>query len=88
MPLAETGYFKNGSRKRKPRGGEERAKKLAFSFLKSGNCLLHLQRRSLPQNEKIIKPENTTPPSPTVLSTGTNQMTDVSCKSSWGGGRV
>ena len=83
--LAKTGYSKNGSRKSKPRGGEERAEKLAFSSLKSGNYLLYLQRRNLPQKEeKSLK----VPPSPTVLSAGTNKMTDVPCKSSWGGGRV
>lgn len=32
------------------------------------------------------KSENT--PSPTALSAGTNKMTDVPCKSSWGGGGV
>lgn len=86
--LAETGYSKNRSRTRKPRGGEERVEKLKFSFLKSADCILHLRRRNFSQKEKKKSQSNSPPPPKTALSAGTNKMTDVPCKSSRGGGGV
>ena len=74
--LIEKCRSKNGSRESKPRGGEEGGKK--FSFLKSGNYLLQLQRKNLPQKGGGGKPESnhSTAPAPTGLSAGTNKQND------------
>lgn len=52
---------------------KERMKTLTFSFLKSGNYLLHLQRRNCPEKGKKA---GKYPNPPTGLSAGTNKQND------------
>lgn len=59
--LAETATLKMAPEKESPEEVKREQKNLPFSFLKSGNCLLYLQRRNLPQREKK-KAESTCPP--------------------------
>lgn len=53
--------------------GERRENENTFSFLKSGNYLLHLQRRNCPEKGKKA---GKYPNPPTGLSAGTNKQND------------